>query len=342
MDAKAKAIKVGKWIGRNLLLALGTCFIFLLALEVVYRYNWFDFYSNEIELLNAPTKNKKSSTTILVLGDSFTASINSYVSSLNDSLSDVRFINSGVPGFGIQEIATLTSGRIEEYKPDAVILQLYVGNDLIDLQRPVNWSTVSLPRNIYWSLADHFLSIRYINYKLGQFKEGTALATEQTKTKLNSVFDSAHFSTREKILIAADPSYLRKSILASEDFAPRYNEYANYLDEVTSMCESKKIPMYIVLIPSACQVTKSYQEHEEELGASFGLTNMQDTLYPFFIKLLNKLEGRATVLSPLSYFQELEGSGIPLYFQNDIHLNATGQLELAHFISRKINFKTLK
>jgi len=337
MSVKEKTYRVVKWLVRNLALTLLTAFVFLLGLELAYRYYWFDFYNTEITLLNEQVKNKKSSTTILVLGDSFTAGENSYVSILNDSLPDVRVINAAVPGFGIEEISTIAETRIDEFQPDAIILQLYAGNDLLDVQKPVNWSTVSFARNCYWSIANNFYSVRYLNYKLGQYKSGTSFSSESTDIKSLSEFSVATFSEREKMLIAADPGYLDKSINLSGGYETRYITFKKRLDEIVALCRERKIKLTLLVLPASCQVAPFYLGNAQQVGAQFANPVIGDTVYPLYTQLETDLaKDSVTLINPLGRFREMDSEDHRLFYANDIHLNAYGQLVLAKILLNRI------
>src|SRR5690606_32098707 len=100
---------------------------------------------------------------VLIFGDSFTAHPDSYVKYLNSGYTS---INCAIPGTGIRQHALIFSKRIDEYKPKAIIYQFYVGNDLLDLYHPINFSELSFLRNLYWKISEHMLILQYINYKL--------------------------------------------------------------------------------------------------------------------------------------------------------------------------------
>jgi len=335
MATKDKIIQNLKTLGRNVLLVSATVIVFVLILEISFRYYWFDFYSKEVTFLNEKSKQKKHTKTILLLGDSFTASANNYCDILNDNIHDVRFINAGVPGFGIQEESIIAESRIEEFKPNAVILQIFVGNDLLDLEKPVNWSTSNTTRNIYWTFSNTLLSLRYINYKAGQFKTNMNLDSGFKNTKLSSKFSVDNYSARERILLNADNKFLSKSIFIYDDYSFRFKKYQEYIEQIEILCEARNIPLILLIIPTACQVTKLYQSRDEQLGAIFKNSAVQDTLYPFLHQLRNTCGSRATILNPLPIFQEQEKSGNALYYENDIHLNPMGQKILADFLIQK-------
>ena len=73
----------------------------LLVLEWLYRLQLVDTYRPELRTFNPPqvlASNAKP--TLLVMGDSFTASRTSYAGILQDTLHDWRIINAAVSGTG--------------------------------------------------------------------------------------------------------------------------------------------------------------------------------------------------------------------------------------------------
>src|SRR5215831_21000878 len=144
----------------------------LLVLEWLYRSQLVDTYRPELHTLNPPqvlAPNAKP--TLLVMGDSFTASRTSYAGILQDTLQEWRVINAAVSGTGVLQALYMAPKRFAQFYPSVFVYQVYVGNDLFDIRYPTNWRTVSLVRNLYWFLANHLRVIGYLNYRLRQVKE---------------------------------------------------------------------------------------------------------------------------------------------------------------------------
>lgn len=321
----------------NWAITLVTFVICLLIVEVVYRLQLIDFYKPEITLLNNLTKDKKSKKKVLVFGDSFTASLNNYVTFLNDRFPEIQFINSAMPGIGAQEINVIAKNRITEFNPEMVIVQFYVGNDLLDIKKPINWSNISFARNCYWLLSNHLYSWRFINYRLGQFKSNIGQSVESEQLKNYDSFSFDKFSKREKLLLSADAFYYDKSIHVSDDFKERYEVFIANVNDVIELCKSKKIALKIVIIPASCQVNERYKINLKKMGARFKHTAINDTIYPFIKQLTEKMYGNSTqILNPLVTFQKAESIGTRLYFENDIHLNKNGDSVLAQFIGNHL------
>lgn len=318
---------------QNLLLLIVSVSVCLIIVEVTYRYQLFDFYSSEFNYLNKKIIQKKSTKKVLVFGDSFTAATNSYVNILNDSLSDVTFINAAIPGIGVQEINCIAKKRLQEISPALVIIQVYVGNDLIDIEKPINWSTVSISRNLYWLISNQFYVLRYFNYKLGQMKQALGQAVETEFLKNNDSFSVEKMSKREKLLLQADPNYYEESIQIKPVYENRFTSFLNHIHQITQLCLDKNIPVKIVIIPASCQVSEYYKTNLETCGAKFNDENTFETNYPFVSQLKKSLQPKTIqIINPLPFIQQSDSTGNRLYFENDLHLNNKGNMALAKYI----------
>ena len=94
---------VKKW-GKRLLNAAIMAFLSLLLLELVYRYQWIDFYATEYHFLNPDLNLEDERPRVLVMGDSFTASDSNYVDQLRSEFPEMQFVNSAVPGTGAVQV----------------------------------------------------------------------------------------------------------------------------------------------------------------------------------------------------------------------------------------------
>lgn len=327
----------------NVLLIL-VSFIFILStIEFVYRYQIIDFYQSEYKYLNKNEVNNNKSKKILVFGDSFTAATNSYVLSLKDSLKNLNFINAGIPGIGVQEINCIAERRIQETKPSMVILQFYVGNDLIDIKKPINWKTLSFARNLFWFLANHFYSIRYLNYKLGQIKQTIGQSLETEFLKNNDSFSVDKMSKREKLLIQADPNYYEKSIFVTTEYEDRFQVCLSNTIDIYELCKQNNIPLKILVIPASCQVSNEYKQNLEQCGAQFNNMDITKTTYPFITRLESHFQKEnIEILNPLGVFQQKELGCTNLYYKNDLHLNNNGNIVLAEFITNNLKETVIK
>lgn len=302
----------------------------LLLFEVVYRYNFVDFYKTELEGLNA--KNELSlneSKTLLVFGDSFSADNNSYVKILKDSLHDYNVINSAVPGTSILQTKVFFKDRIEKFKPNHIIIQLYVGNDLNDYSHPTNWSELSFMRNLYWTISDNLIGLQYLNYKFGQFKSQPI----KNDPKENNTFNSSTYNHREKLYFKADSLSLYNAISLQGN---QQKAFDFLISDLQNLLKDIDVKTTLLIIPHAAQVSKKYQENMSEIGASFPQDVYHGDNFNFYNELASKLlNNKVKVITPLSIFR---ASKEDIYYLNDPHLNPYGQIKLGLFLLNEIDY----
>ncbi len=301
-------------------------FVALLLLEIIYRYQYIDFYNAELSALNKPEELKSEKKKILVLGDSFSAQHDSYVEVLKDSLTNFTVINSAIPGTSMREMSYLAKHRIEQFKPDKIIIQLYVGNDLIDIKHPYNLQVISWLRNLYWFMADNFSSLAWVNYKLGAVR--TNLDSEQKFVVPNNTdtFSVEKYNGRVKLLIRADKKFISRSILLNdENYQGAFAQMAKFLQTIEEGFYQKKPNGEIILvcIPHCTEVNQQYEVNYKKLDAVFD-RSQQKNLVNFYSVLKSKFQ-EFTFVNILDSLSQAEINGTAVYFQNDEHLNKKGQ-----------------
>ncbi len=313
-----------KWIkntGKFILKISIILLVTLSILELSYRYQWIDYYSFEWEYQNPKTETKPSSEKILVFGDSFSAEPNSWVNQLKKDSNNFLIFNASIPGVGPETFNLLMNERIDEVDPDKVIIQLYVGNDLYDIKKPVNWSEFSINRNLFWTFSNRFRVLNFFNYRMGQVSYDII---DTVDVKTSKAFDSKFYSTRTKLFIHGDNHYPQNVISLSQRKLDEFNRLIVYLKK---MEETSTVPVYVVIIPHCAQVHTFYRDCYLELGA-----DIQSELSKSNKWSIHLSQNGFNVIDPLFYFRELEKNGERLYFENDPHLTELGQKELARFI----------
>lgn len=318
---KRYATKVWRFTWQTVLIVLMAMTIF----EVIYRNYWIDFYRNDLVALNPQEDlNLSKEKTILVFGDSFSADPNGWVKTLRDSLPACNVINSALPGTSIFHQKIFFEDRIDEFQPDQIIIQLYVGNDLIDYYRPINFSKVSFFRNLYWSLSDRFISLQFINYRLGQIKSAESFVA----AKLDACFSAEKYNPRVLTYLNADPTIISQSISPEGGMNDTMIEL---LSDLSEMISEVKVPVYLVVVPHCTQVSETYFDHYLQLGANLDRDKLTEYLFLKNINDFAAINPSVKVLDPLSYFKNQDNVS-PLYFSNDPHLNSIGQEKLGQFI----------
>lgn len=301
-------------------------FCTLLLLEVAYRYQWIDFFKTEFKALNKNIQPNQPN--VLVFGDSFSAYPNGYVAHLRKAHPDMNIVNCSMPGSGPYEMELIASRRISDHPPKGIIYQMYVGNDLTDIDPPVNWSELSFSRNCYWSVKPYFEIFGLFSRRWS----GLQSDFDPDKLKQDQAdFSVNRYSPRTKMMIRANANYINQSIQLRgdmKDAMQKATESIAYLRELVP----KKVPIYIVVIPHFSQVTKSYQANYYKLSGHSTTMKTNNK----FVQEISRVKG-VKVLNPMRYFRELEVSGQQLYFSNDPHLNETGQKALFDFLNMQTN-----
>ena len=329
----------------------------LCGLELVYRFQIVDCYAPELNSYNGPfeSADQTDERTILVQGDSFTAGRDDYPAKMQEALVDYRVVNSAVGGTGVVEARIIAPGRFKTFKPDIFIYQIYVGNDLTNISYPTNWDTLSFSRNVYWSIAEVFRSISFLNYRLGQlFRSGQSTenvrpdvqisgrTTNGYKGKLDTVFSPERYSVRDLMYIKASPSLIEDAALVRGDRQTAYAKLLNELDKLIRFCDPEECRAAILLVPHKAQVTAAYADQMEQLGMTFlDREAMQSKDYPFAKGIRELIEEQkldhVTVLDSIGVLRESEENGRHVYYQNDSHLNQVGSGILAEFLISELN-----
>lgn len=314
-------------------------FSFLLF-EMLYRNSIIDFYKAETSHLNSEADLANTSVDFLVFGDSFSATAKeiNYIDKLRANNPAKSFVNVSVPGIGIRQVNTFASSKIKKHNPKAIIYQVYVGNDLTDVDHLWSWEKFSLVRNIYWGISDYFLSLSYLNHKASIF---SSHVTSRTTTMATDVFRTDYYDQRSIRFLNFDTSYFNNTLMLKTPFASRYDAW---LAEMKTFIETipKDIPVYVVWIPHCSQVNSYYMNNLKTLGATFeDEVAIQQGNYPFFAEATKDLKAyiNVTQVNPLSVFQVNDTTDYRLYFANDPHINDNGNVVLSDFLQSEIGLE---
>jgi len=315
-------------------------FLFVITLflfEISYRYSVIDFYKAQVNALNSKELRDNKSVDFLIFGDSFSATTKeiNYIDKLRKNNSDLSFMNVSVPGTGIRQVNTFAKVKIKKHQPKAIIYQVYVGNDLIDVDHLWNWEKFSAIRNLYWEDSDHFLSLGYLNQRLAilNVKKDVRLAAMTAKR-----FDSNLYDIRTKRFLNGDTFYLNNALMLKKDFK---NRYVLWLEHMRTFLETipNEIPVYILWVPHSAQVNDYYLNNMKALGAVFDNKNIvQQSSYPFFNEAKKDLKMYKNLkhLNPLQFFQSKDAPTSRLYYINDPHTNYYGNYVLSEFLQSQL------
>ncbi len=299
-------------------------------LELCFRFYVIDFYRGHLVGLN-PTElvEQPDQPTILIIGDSFTADPDSYVRHLRENLVDYRIVNAAIPGTCITQHRLFAKSRIREFKPDILIYQVYLGNDLLEFRHPTKKGNISLARKIYWCLSDKIRVLGYINTQLPALRQAILhdLPTK-TDSKALEVFSPEKYSARSKLQFRAEPDLLQNTILLQGD---RKKDMILFTKEVNQVLQQSlgNCDVYVIVMPHCVQINDHYIVRLKSVGAK--ITQNEAVLaneYPFIEYLEAHLDARIQIINPLKKLKEQEHIA-PVYYGNDPHLNPFGQAVVA-------------
>ena len=315
-----------------------------LLFEIAYRYQWVDFYHNELQGLNPELEQNATKPTTLVFGDSFTADLDGWVSKLRKLQPDARIVNAAVPGTGIRETLIMAPDRIEEFTPSTCIYQVYWGNDLMDVDRPANWSALSFTRNVYWQLSDLFLGIRFLNYRLGQVRQWTGDGVDQIDAKQLDAFNVDSYSARAKLYLQTDSALIQQGYFPEDDYTNRLKTIIEGIVELRAELP-ESCALHVVLVPHCAAVSPQYTDQYLAMGATFNeewhnFLNDPAASYSSLNELQSAVAGQDITLHDLlPAARALEAQGTDLYYPNDPHFQEAGNTLIATTLDEAIRIR---
>ena len=323
-----------------------TLVLIVFFLELLYGTQWVDFYGKELRSFNASTtlESNVSTTTVLALGDSFTAGNSSYVSQLRTIFPHTRFINGGISGSGVREALLIAKRRFAAFRPKIFLYQIYVGNDLIDLGYHTDWTRYSVSRNIWWSISGIFPSIPYVRRRFQEFQVSRKIKKEELATNGDAVgidtsptFSPEHYNERVRQYYILDPSVTDDSIRLQGIRKKDFKEFTSLLERLVAFCTPPNCQPIVWVVPHKSQVSQRYYEQEKMLGAILPDPSIYvKENYPFFQGIQEAMQTqKIPVLNPLGMLRQVEKQH-PTYFANDDHLNAFGQKSIAQWLAQQL------
>ena len=327
-----------RWKSLFFLIYLSLISLFLF--EIAYRFQWYDFYGDELRSLNPPAaiQNEAHKPTILVMGDSFTALPGGYVDQLREELPGYSLINAAVPGTGIEQTALMAPGRIEKFKPAVFIYQIYVGNDLMDISHPLN-GEISFLRKAYWFISDRIRSLSFLNFRFAGVRHRLYDdANTVSAPKEEDIFDPQRYAGRQKLYFKAEPQLIENSAFLDKGRAQDFDILVKKLDQIIQALP-QECRIILPIIPHCAQVNQQYTDRMLQIGmeseAPYFLLTVEYLFVERLVESMSKGERKVEVwnlLPPLKAADNLT----PVYYDNDPHLNLWGQTTIQQTILKAL------
>lgn len=326
--------------GGGILIAV---FAVLVIVELGYRLGRPDPHGAEIEAFNPDLMTGPwDGSTLLALGDSFTAGAESWPFALQSTLSEEwRVVNSGVGGTTITHAQLMARQRIRQFNPDVVVFQTYVGNDLLDLRHPRGSSGVGLARRAYWWVVDSgAFAPWYLNHRAAGLAARRSFGPEGAAQAAAAPFSVDRYSPRDRWLSGLDPRHVERQVLvAGPPMEEAWSRYEENLHDLEVQCRESGADLVILVIPHCIQVAPVYRERFAAMGASWGDEDLLTRCpTPFVTRLEASFRGLSGVriIDALPVMQLADREGPRLYSNNDPHLTEAGSDLLARIVAAAI------
>lgn len=307
-------------------------------LEITYRFYWIDFYKQEQTQLFEAKATYDDTCKILVLGDSFSAITPGYLNIVQDSLKGCKIYNASISGSTVYHANLIANKRIEDINPDLIIYQVYIGNDLLELDHGfMNNGKTPFVRRIYWWLSDRIKVLSFINYRMrGLDRFFHKDMGVNLPPVMENEFSPELYSERAKLYFDINPEYIDQSINLHPITEKVKDQYFKIFEELIGKVSFNRKAI-ILLIPHCSQVASSYKENMEELGARFASDPaIANPNYAFALEVEERIKDKnISIINLLQYFQK-EIKRDSLYFQNDPHLSNYGQEALAAILIKQL------
>jgi hypothetical protein len=337
--------------------------------EYIYKTNSWGLRNPEI-----PLQKPEGTTRLAIVGDSFVAGLGVaddevFPRLLEDRLSEssgpgtIQVLNLGRAGSSAIREADLYETVGRPFQPDAVVLAVFLGNDLVEILEEHNaeelkaWTPPGLLRGLVYRA--------YPNLYLELAMQKAARASEQTgearsKEELwefvraaaqrkglepdpvrarfermpQDVIDDTRkglFSQSTFLLACVEPDRLVKGLSPDEDFlVSAWPRLKNQLERMKRLAEADETRFLIVLIPHAAQVDPAAWEFCERIGFQMRKDWLTE---PSFLQNEIPAWCETHQVPCLDLTPKLREASDPVYYPKDGHWNPRGHELVAKWLS---------
>ena len=304
----------------------------LFAAEIVFRHQLIDTYHAELQKLNS-TAALSVEADVLFLGDSMTAGSTYYPSQLakSEAFANVNVVNAAVSGFTARDAAMVAPGRVARFKPKVAVYQIYVGNDLLEIEPPKMGASGLARRTYWWTVNRGWRSLAWLNYRLRGFSP-ESLKARRLQEPPPTMFAPAKYQSRERRWIEEYPEYLL--VQRNVDSESAWDRYQYSLSELTESLLKTADTVVLLVVPHCTEVSDIYRQRFEMMGLG---ENHQPPLSgggEWRERLSAFAEARLQVelVDARAALALEEAKGNRTYLLNDPHLSDHGQTTLAQLL----------
>ncbi len=249
---------------------------------------------------------------IITIGDSFVFGVVPYKynyytlleSKLNRNGKKYEIVNMGISSAGPKEYLTLLSSEGLGYNPDIAIVNIFLGNDLLDAIK----EDAPAVSNSYVRLYFKFV------YKLLMHYRGKKDFLQCLYSDSLPTFDDQKYYEIER--------YRSVIFLKDNKLPPNYiHTTYYYLGKMKQLCDARKIRLLVILIPGEIQVNKELQ------NTVANIYNIKADRFDFTLptRILSKyLDNSSIEYYDLTNEFINKAVSINLYKPKDTHLNLAG------------------
>lgn len=266
---------------------------------------------------------------ILLLGDSFMGALQvgyeqTFAGLLEAKLTGLLGIqvdvwNTGVPGWDTPQYRTLAQMVLPQHPFDAVVVAVFVGNDIVEQDRPyiapvqlIERHEFSWPRTLSWhAIIDGLLYP--LNDRLEATSHAFIFAKRRSEMLLIRLGLTAH---------SFPPVFLREKAPSK-----RWDITADILAQIRDEAERRGVPVLLVFVPSAYQLNEEVlARHAAGLGIPIENVAIDQ---PNTLLTAALVRRHIKAVDPLPEFRAAYRTGVQLYGRIDSHLTSDGHALLA-------------
>jgi SGNH hydrolase-like domain, acetyltransferase AlgX len=277
---------------------------------------WHDFHLNSMGFMDTEFSETTPLGTfrILAIGDSFVFGVvpyaDNFVTLLEESMNHLQpteIFNLGIPHAGPKNYSMIASMFVPRYRPDLVLVHLFMGNDLTDSLR-------KRPRWLSWALLDAV-------YKILTKTQGRVFHPDDR-------YDDSAPRFTEEFYQKLEARRGRVLARGRAEFDSLAAQVVPELEKIKETCEANRSRLLVVLVPDEIQVNDSLKR------AAMPNTTRVDLPNRWIVDSLNRRN--IPVIDLLAEFRE-RTKVENLYKPRDTHLNIAGNRFAAELL-----FKLLK